>query len=98
MALNFPSSPSNGQIYTDVSSGNKYTYYSNYSYWAYTPDSSGGGGATGGGTDEVFYENDQTVTTDYTITTDKNAMTAGPITVANGVVVTVPSGSTWTIV
>jgi hypothetical protein len=59
---------------------------------------SGGGGATGGGTDQVFYENDQTITTDYTITTNKNAMTAGAITINSGVTVTVPSGSTWTIV
>jgi hypothetical protein len=38
------------------------------------------------------------VNTDYTITTNKNAMSAGPITVASGVTVTVPDGSTWTIV
>jgi hypothetical protein len=55
-------------------------------------------GATGGGTDRVFYENDQSVNTNYTITTNKNAMSAGPITVASGVTVTVPNGSTWTIV
>jgi hypothetical protein len=56
------------------------------------------GGATGAGTDRTFYENDQSVNTNYTITANKNAMSAGPITVANGVTVTVPSGSTWTIV
>lgn len=56
------------------------------------------GGATGAGTDRVFYENDQTVNTNYTISTNKNAMSAGPITVANGITVTVPNGSTWTIV
>ena len=55
-------------------------------------------GATGGGSDEIFYENSQTVTTDYTITSGKNAMSAGPITINNGVSVTVPSGSTYTIV
>ena len=55
-------------------------------------------GATGGGSDEIFYENSQTVTTDYTITSNKNAMSAGPITINNGVSVTVPSGSTYTIV
>ena len=55
-------------------------------------------GAQGGGADRVFYENDQTVTTNYTITTNKNAMSAGPITVNNGITVTVPNGSTWTIV
>jgi hypothetical protein len=56
------------------------------------------GGATGAGTDRTFYENDQSVNTNYTITTNKNAMSAGPITVANGVTVTVPDGSTWTVV
>ena len=58
----------------------------------------GVGGATGGGSDEIFYENSQTVTSDYTITSGKNAMSAGPITINNGVSVTVPSGSTYTIV
>ncbi len=36
--------------------------------------------------------------TDYTITTGRNAMSAGPITVNPGVTLTVPSGSTYTIV
>ena len=55
-------------------------------------------GATGGGSDEVFYENDQTVTSNYTITNGKNAMAAGPITINSGVTVTVGSGETLTIV
>lgn len=57
-----------------------------------------GGGATGGGSDEVFYENGQTVTTNYTITNGKNAMSAGPITINSGVTVTVGSGETYTVV
>ena len=57
-----------------------------------------GGGATGGGSDAVFHENDKVVTTNYTIGTNKNALTAGPITVNSGVTVTIPSGSAWTIV
>jgi hypothetical protein len=57
-----------------------------------------GGGATGGGSDEVFIENDQTVTTDYTIATNRNAVSAGVITVNGGVTVTVPSGSRWVVV
>lgn len=57
-----------------------------------------GGGAVGSGTDKVFYENDINVTGSYTITTGKNAMTAGPVTVLSGVTVTVPSGSSWTVV
>lgn len=57
-----------------------------------------GGGATGGGNDDVFYENGQTVTTNYTLTTNKNAISAGPITISSGITVTVPSGSTWVVV
>lgn len=60
--------------------------------------SSVGGGATGGGSDQVFYENGQTVTTNYTITSGKNAMSAGPVTINSGISVTVPSGSVWTVV
>lgn len=52
-----------------------------------------GAGAVGGGDDELFYENGQFANTSYTITSGKNAMTTGPITVANGVSLTVPSGS-----
>ena len=58
----------------------------------------GGGGAVGAGTDKVFYENDIGVAQSYTITSGKNAMSAGPITLANGVVVTIPNGSTWSVV
>jgi hypothetical protein len=57
-----------------------------------------GGGATGGGSDDAFYENTQTITTNYTITTNKNAMSAGPITINAGIIVTIPSGSVWSIV
>ena len=52
----------------------------------------GGAGATGGGTDEVFFESDTNVTTNYTITSGKNAHTVSPI-INSGVTVTVPSGS-----
>lgn len=55
-------------------------------------------GATGGGSDQIFYENGQAVTTDYTITNGKNAMSAGPITVNSGVTITVGSGETYTVV
>ncbi len=57
-----------------------------------------GGGATGGSSDDIFYENGQTVTTNYTLSTGKNAMSAGPISINSGVTVTVPSGASWTVV
>lgn len=47
---------------------------------------------------DIFWENAQTVSANYTISTGKNAGTFGPVTVNSGVTVTVPSGSTWTIV
>lgn len=56
-----------------------------------------GGGATGGGGDEVFVENGVTVTTNYTLSTNKNAESVGPITVNSGISVTVPSGSRWVV-
>ena len=59
---------------------------------------SGIGGASGGGGNPFCYENDITVTTNYTITTGKNAMSAGPIKIADGITVTIPDGSTWSIV
>ena len=55
-------------------------------------------GATGGGTDKIFWENGQTVTQNYTITNNYNAGTFGPVTINNGVTVTVGTGETWTIV
>jgi hypothetical protein len=57
-----------------------------------------GGGATGGGTNQIFFENQQTVTADYTITTGRNAVSAGPITIDTGVSVSIPTGSYWVIV
>lgn len=60
------------------------------------------GGPTGGGSDKVFTENSQTVTTNYTIGDTFgaacNAMAAGPITINSGVTVTINSGEVLTIV
>jgi hypothetical protein len=51
-------------------------------------------GAVGNG---VFYENSKTVSSNYTITSGKNAHSVGPITINSGVSVTIPSGSRWVI-
>ena len=55
-------------------------------------------GATGAGSDKIFFENGQTITTSYSITAGMNAMTTGNITINNGVTVTVPTGARWVIV
>jgi len=52
----------------------------------------------GASTNTVFFENDNSVDVSYTISTDKNAMAAGPIAIKSGITVTVPSGSFLTIV
>ena len=62
--------------------------------WAEVP----AGAPTGGGSEKVFYENENSVDTDYTLTTNYNAVSAGPVTVASGVTVTIPAGQAWVIV
>ena len=62
--------------------------------WAEVP----AGAPTGGGAEKVFYENENSVDSDYTLTTNFNAVSAGPVTVASGVTVTIPAGQAWVIV
>ena len=52
----------------------------------------------GASTNSVFFENDKEVAVNYQITSTKNAMTAGPVSINAGIAVTVPSGCAWTIV
>ena len=59
------------------------------------PPSAPVGGAS---TNQVFFENDNSVDVSYTITSGKNAMAAGPMEIKSGITVTVPSGSFLTIV
>lgn len=46
----------------------------------------------------AIFENTQTISANYTLTSGKNGLSAGPITIASGITVTVPSGSVWAIV
>lgn len=43
-------------------------------------------------------ETPNTISANYTLTANRNGMSAGPITIASGVTVTVPSGASWVIV
>jgi len=56
------------------------------------------GGATGGGTDQVFWTNGNTITANYTVPVGYNSGTFGPVAVGSGITVTVSPGSTWSIV
>jgi hypothetical protein len=73
---------------------------SQLSYQAYNGTSwtSVGGGATGGGSDQVFVENGQTVTSNYTIPATKNAMSTGPVSINSGITVTVSSGARYVVI
>jgi len=85
-ALNFPSSPTVGQVYT--ANGLSYTW-DGVSWDTTNPNNITAFG---------LWENSNTISANYTITTNYNAVSAGPITVSTGVTVTVPTGSTWTVV
>ena len=85
-----PAVPVAGEIRYNTDYGQYEGYYA--SGWSQI-----GGGATGGGGDQVFVENGVTVTTNYTLSTNKNAESVGPITVNSGITVTIPSGQRWVI-
>lgn len=87
------SSPSAGMFVYLTSQDQLYFYNGSASAW--TPFSAG---AKGGGTDQVFYENDQVVTTSYELSASVNAISAGPITIDGSASVTIPAGGNWVIV
>ena len=87
--LQISNTPTNGYVLT-AQSGN-----TGGLTWA---EQSATGGATGGGNDTIFWENGQTVTTNYTITNNTNAGSFGPITINSGITVTVGAGENWTII
>lgn len=84
-----PASPTAGQTGYNSTLGQLETF--NGTQWIQ------GGGATGAGSDQVFYLNGQTVNTSYSIPSGKSAMSTGPITVVSGAIVTVPVGSRWVV-
>ena len=100
VATSPPSDPDQGDTYWDSEEGNAYIYYEDGSsnQWVPLVPSTPPKSAEGGGTDEVFFQNDTAVTTDYELASGKNALSAGPITINSGVTVTVPSGQSWVIV
>ena len=61
------------------------------------------GGEVGGVKDLVFQENEMVVRTSYSLTANRSALSAGPITIndtdtaSNAVVVTIPNGASWVI-
>ena len=85
-----PVSPVNGQIRYNTTTAQFEGYQDGA--WGQL-----GGGATGGGGDEVFVLNSRVVTVDYSFPADKSAESVGPITINSGVTVTVSSGERWLV-
>ena len=90
-----PGSPTNADIRYN-STEHEVEVYKNGA-WS---DIGSGQGATGGddGDNAVFWENQQNVTHDYSITASRNAGSFGPVTIDANKTVTIPSTSSWTIV
>ena len=57
-----------------------------------------GGGGTGNVASDCIQPNFNTISENYTFDTGYNGVSAGPVTIASGFTVTVPSGSAWSIV
>lgn len=140
MAIDFPSSPANNQVYVDTTSGYSFTYITPPGVWkstglsvpavdrqytwtntqtfsnvitfsaniiASTATINATAYRTGNSTvnsymtattvSGLFEENANAVTANYTLTTGFNASSTGPITINNGITVTIPSGQAWAI-
>lgn len=55
------------------------------------------GGVGGANAEGAIYENSKVITTSYTIPSDKNGFSIGPITIQDGATVTVPDTTTWVV-
>jgi hypothetical protein len=89
--------PSGTTAERDGSPANGYFRYNTSvnSFEGYVNGAWGGvGGAQAGG---VIFENSLTISSNYTLTSNKNGLSVGPITIGSGVTVTVPSGARWVI-
>jgi hypothetical protein len=51
----------------------------------------------GGGGSSTILENDQTISSNYTVTSAKNGLSVGPVTINTGVSVTVGTGQRWMV-
>ena len=53
--------------------------------------------ATASGGTGVILENQQAISSNYTLTTNYNGLSVGPVTIQNSIAVTVPNGAVWMI-
>jgi hypothetical protein len=84
-------------IFAAATSGTPTTVYTSNAKLLYKP-STGELQATALVASNGIVVNSQTISADYTIATGNNGMSAGTVSVATGVTVTVSTGSVWTVV
>ena len=110
MAIQFPADPAaqqpvntfSPQSTPEANTTNDFSYTwvvsGTTGYWtAFVGEGSGNGTTRGGGDDLVFQENQMVCTEDYSITANWSAVTAGPVTIEEGVDITVPDNQSWVI-
>ena len=106
MAIQFPANPG-GQTPVntfsptstpETNTTNNFTYvWDNEKWMAQSGLSGSAGTTTGGGTDLVFQENSFVCTTNFTLDTNMNALSAGPVTINDGVTIVIPDNQNWVI-
>jgi hypothetical protein len=84
-------------LFAAATSGTPTTIYTSNAKYLYTP-STGELAAPVNNSTNGINVNSQTVSTSYTIASGSNGLSAGPVSVASGITVTISSGSVWTIV
>ena len=86
--MSFPSSPANNDTYV-AGTGETWVWRNDKSAWRKYKAAN----------ETTYFSNKSTIGANVTIAaTGQNALSAGPVEIADGVTVTVPSGVTWTIV
>lgn len=95
---NRPSTPEEGQLRYNSTNNEFEGYGGSTPSWNYLSSMPTGPYNATGTVDKIFYQNALVVSEDYTTPTTANSMSAGPITIATGITVTVPATSVWTIV
>ena len=97
-----PASPDDGQTFYNTDNSTLWVWDNDNSTWApaMVPVPTGGGDdyTTATLNERCFFNNEQQIDNDYTVTSTTNSGSFGPITVDAAATVTVDSGGTWTVV
>jgi hypothetical protein len=88
---------SNGGTAVNFSAGTKNVFVTYPAEEAVYQDASGDAYAPQFAASNGLFANSKTVSTNYTIPTNYNASSTGPVTLGSGISVTVPSGSRWVV-